>query len=83
MQQQQTTSSRLSTFTTTTFSSGNKERFDNNKSYILKKSKLIFRLAIEEMIQSYYPILDNMNKDLEQTEDDILDENISRSNKNY
>lgn len=82
MQQQQTTSSRLSTFTTTTFSSGNKERFDNNKSYILKKSELIFRLAIEEMIQSYYPILDNMNKDLEQTEDDILDENISRSNKN-
>lgn len=82
MQQQQTTSSRLSTFTTTTFSSGNKERFDNNKSYILKKSELIFRLAIEEMIQSYYPILDNMNKDLEQIEDDILDENISRSNKN-
>ncbi|HJU58873.1 MAG TPA: magnesium transporter CorA family protein [Nitrososphaeraceae archaeon] len=82
MQQQQTTSSRLSTSTTTTFSSGNKERFDNNKSYILKKSELIFRLAIEEMIQSYYPILDNMNKDLEQTEDDILDENISRSNKN-
>ena len=33
------------------------------------------------MIQSYYPILDNMNKDLEQTEDDILDENISSSNK--
>lgn len=82
MQQQQTTSSQLSTSTTTTFSSGNKERFDNNKSYILKKSELIFRLAIEEMIQSYYPILDNMNKDLEQTEDDILDENISRSNKN-
>jgi Mg2+ and Co2+ transporter CorA len=34
------------------------------------------------MIQRYYPILDNMNKDLEQTEDDILDENISSSNKN-
>ena len=35
------------------------------------------------MIQSYYPILDNMNKDLEQTEDDILDENVSSSsNKN-
>ena len=33
------------------------------------------------MIQRYYTILDNMNKDLEQTEDDILDENISSSNK--
>jgi magnesium transporter len=34
------------------------------------------------MIQSYYPILDNMNKDLERTEEDILDENTSGSNKN-
>jgi len=35
------------------------------------------------MILSYYPILDNMSKDLEQTEEDILDENISSSsNKN-
>ena len=34
------------------------------------------------MILSYYPILDNMSKDLEQTEDDILDENIRNSNKN-
>lgn len=33
------------------------------------------------MIQRYYTILDNMNKDIEQTEDDILDENISSSNK--
>ena len=33
------------------------------------------------MIQRYYTILDNMNKYLEQTEDDILDENISSSNK--
>jgi magnesium transporter len=67
--------------TPTTFSIG-KESFDNNERNILKKNELIFRLALEEMILSYYPILDNMNKDLEQTEEDILDENISRSNKN-
>jgi magnesium transporter len=77
-QQQQTTSSRMSN-NTTTFSTGNTENFDNNR---LKKSELVFRFAIEEMIHSYYPILDNMNKDLEQAEDDILDENISSSNKN-
>jgi magnesium transporter len=78
MQQQQTTSSRMSS-NTTTFSSGNTENFDNQR---LKKSELVFRFAIEEMIQSYYPILDNMNKDLERTEEDILDENTSGSNKN-
>ncbi|HSE99326.1 MAG TPA: magnesium transporter CorA family protein [Nitrososphaeraceae archaeon] len=75
----QQTKSSLST--PTTFSIG-KESFDNNERIILKKNELIFRLALEEMILSYYPILDNTNKDLEQTEEDILDENISRSNKN-
>ena len=78
---QQTKSSSLYTSTATTFSTG-KDDFDNNKSNILKKNELIFRLALEEMILSYYPILDNMSKDLEQTEDDILDENIRNSNKN-
>ena len=72
---------KSSLYTPTTFSIG-KESFDNNERIILKKNELIFRLALEEMILSYYPILDNMNKDLEQTEEDILDENISRSNKN-
>jgi len=77
---QQAKSSSLST---ATFSNSKKENFDNNKSGIIKKNELIFRLALQEMILSYYPILDNMSKDLEQTEEDILDENISSSsNKN-
>ena len=49
--------------------------FDNNKKDTLKKNELIFNLALEEMILSYYPIIDNINEDLEQTEEDILDEN--------
>jgi magnesium transporter len=77
---QQAKSSSLST---ATFSNSKKESFDINKSGIIKKNELIFRLALQEMILSYYPILDNMSKDLEQTEEDILDENISSSsNKN-
>ena len=77
---QQAQSSSLST---ATFSNSKKESFDINKSGIIKKNEIIFRLALQEMILSYYPILDNMSKDLEQTEEDILDENISSSsNKN-
>ncbi|HVP82671.1 MAG TPA: magnesium transporter CorA family protein, partial [Nitrososphaeraceae archaeon] len=48
---------------------------DNNKKNILKKNELIFRLALEEMILSYFPIIDNIGKDIEQTEEDILAEN--------
>ena len=56
---------------------------DNNKKNILKKNELIFRLALEEMILSYFPIIDNISKDIEQTEEDILaeDSGISKSDK--
>ncbi len=59
-----------------------KEGLDNSKKNILKKNELIFRLALEEMILSYFPIIDNISKELEQTEEDILDENSSSSKNN-
>jgi magnesium transporter len=61
-----------------------KEGLDNNsmKKNILKKNELVFRLALEEMILSYFPIIDNISKQLEQTEEDILDENSSSSKNN-
>jgi magnesium transporter len=55
--------------------------FNNNKKDTLKINELIFNLALEEMALSYYPIIDNINKDLEQTEEDILDENNSSYSK--
>ena len=60
----------------------NKEGLDSSKKNILKKNELIFRLALEEMILSYFPIIDNISKELEQTEEDILDENSSSSKNN-
>jgi magnesium transporter len=59
-----------------------KEGLDSSKKNILKKNELIFRLALEEMILSYFPIIDNISKELEQTEEDILDENSSSSKDN-
>jgi len=61
-----------------------KEGLDNSsmKKNILKKNELVFRLALEEMILSYFPIIDNISKQLEQTEEDILDENSSSSKNN-
>jgi len=61
-----------------------KEGLDNSsmKKNILKKNELVFRLALEEMILSYFPIIDNISKQLEQTEEDILDENNSSSKNN-
>ncbi len=59
-----------------------KESLDSSKKNILKKNELIFRLALEEMILSYFPIIDNIDKELEQTEEDILDENSSSSKNN-
>ena len=59
-----------------------KESLDSNKKNILKKNELIFRLALEEMILSYFPIIDNIGKELEQTEEDMLDENSSSSKNN-
>src|SRR5688500_5566518 len=66
---------------TTSFSM-DKEGLDSSKINILKKNELIFRLALEEMILSYFPIIDNISKELDQTEEDILDENSSSSSKN-
>jgi magnesium transporter len=59
-----------------------KEGLDSSKKNIFKKNELIFRLALEEMILSYFPIIDNTSKELEQTEEDILDENSSSSKNN-
>jgi len=59
----------------------NKKIFDSNKNDRFKKNEMIFRLALEEMILSYFPILDNLGKDLEKTEEDILDGNSGSSSK--
>jgi magnesium transporter len=59
----------------------NKKIFDSNKNDTFKKNEMIFRLALEEMILSYFPILDNLGKDLEITEEEILDENSGSSSK--
>lgn len=59
----------------------NRKIFDSNKNEPFKKNEMIFRLALEEMILSYFPILDNLGKDLEKTEEDILDENSGSSSK--
>ena len=59
-----------------------KEGLDSSKKNILKKNELIFRLALEEMILSYFPIIDNISKELEQTEENILDEKSSSSKNN-
>ena len=59
----------------------NKKIFDSNKNDTFKKNEMIFRLALEEMILSYFPILDNLDKDLEITEEGILDENSGSSSK--
>ena len=59
----------------------NKKIFDSNKNEPFKKNEMIFRLALEEMILSYFPILDNLGKDLEITEEEILDENSGSSSK--
>jgi len=36
-------------------------------------NEIVFRLALEEMISTYYPVLDNIRENLEQAEDYILD----------
>jgi magnesium transporter len=66
---------------TTSFSMDT-EGLESSKKNIFKKNELIFRLALEEMILSYFPIIDNISKELEQTEEDILDENSSSSKNN-
>ena len=41
--------------------------------------EIIYRLAIEESIASYYPIVDKTNKQLEQIEESILNTSISKT----
>ena len=41
--------------------------------------EVIYRLAIEESIASYYPIVDKTNKQLEQIEESILNASISKT----
>jgi magnesium transporter len=41
--------------------------------------EIIYRLAIEESIASYYPIVDKTNKQLEQIEESILNASISKT----
>lgn len=36
-------------------------------------NEIVFRLALEEMISTYYPVLDNIRENLEKAEDYILD----------
>jgi magnesium transporter len=55
--------------------------FEKHKKDALKKNELIFNLALEEMVLTYYPVIDDINLDLEQTEEDILDETSPSDNK--
>lgn len=41
--------------------------------------EIIYRLAIEESIASYYPIVDKTNKQLEQIEESILNTSVSKT----
>ncbi|MGB8778303.1 MAG: CorA family divalent cation transporter, partial [Nitrososphaeraceae archaeon] len=41
--------------------------------------EVIYRLAIEESIASYYPIVDKTNKQLEQIEESILNASVSKT----
>jgi magnesium transporter len=52
-------------------SSSNSSSKDRGAIYEI--CEIIYRLAIEEIISSYYPILDKANNQLEQIEEDILD----------
>ncbi|MFB5601042.1 MAG: magnesium transporter CorA family protein [Nitrososphaeraceae archaeon] len=40
---------------------------------IEKMNEAVYRIAFEEMISSYYPVLDSLREDLEEAEDYILD----------
>ena len=49
-----------------------------DRGSIYEICEIIYRLAIEEIISSYYPVLDKTNNQLEQIEEDILN-NPSKS----
>jgi magnesium transporter len=55
---------------------------DSNKrkdQMIYQMCEIIYRLAIEESIASYYPVVDKTNKQLEQIEESILNLTASKS----
>jgi Mg2+ and Co2+ transporter CorA len=45
--------------------------------------EIIYRLAIEESIASYYPIVDKTNKQLELIEESILNMSVSKTQLQY
>lgn len=55
--------------------------FEKYKKDTIKKNELIFNLALEEMVLTYHPVIDDINLDLEKTEEDILDETSPSDNK--
>ncbi|HZB15604.1 MAG TPA: magnesium transporter CorA family protein [Nitrososphaeraceae archaeon] len=55
---------------------GNKTRNDQTMGLICE---IIYHLAIEESISSYYPVVDKINNQLEQIEEYILDTSASKS----
>ena len=52
---------------------------DRKGQMTYQMSEVIYRLAIEESIASYYPIVDKTNKQLEQIEESILNASISKT----
>ncbi|MFY9566398.1 MAG: magnesium transporter CorA family protein [Nitrososphaeraceae archaeon] len=56
--------------------SGNKN--DRKGQMTPQMCEVIYRLAIEESIASYYPIVDKTNKQLEQIEESILNASVSK-----
>jgi magnesium transporter len=56
---------------------GNKN--DRKSQMTPQMCEVIYRLAIEESIASYYPIVDKTNKQLEQIEESILNASISKT----
>jgi magnesium transporter len=52
---------------------------DRKGQMTYQMSEVIHRLAIEESIASYYPIVDKTNKQLEQIEESILNASVSKT----
>jgi magnesium transporter len=52
---------------------------DRKGQMTYQMSEVIYRLAIEESIASYYPIVDKTNKQLEQIEESILNASVSKT----
>jgi Mg2+ and Co2+ transporter CorA len=63
--------------------SSGQRNFDSNSSYSRAIFEMVYRFAIEEVISSYYPILNNINVKLEQIEDQYFTNPQSRSSQTY